>query len=713
MADFIAVIRRAVDGLSDNTPEMRAKVYDRARSAVVRQLENMKPRPPEAMFQRQLDKLDAAIQEVEDEHTEALPAETAADPVEETPVQQAAEEPEYAEPAYSEPEPATEVRAPVQEEVHAEPEVPQEPAYHAETVEPAYVEEAAYQPHAEYQPEPVATEPSSIVAPETYQPTAAHSGDDTVRSAPVFEDDHRDHVIEQAPVLADIRDQTVQVAGEPARWAVDIDEEPEVPPVDDTEPVPMPKVSYDENEVVTGFNEFVQREMNRTVVPPPPKKADRKEEFSWDAPFDDLPEVPKPDAFEKALEAKQRELASQAVSREADKAQPSARTELEELIGFEREPSAQPVSSTAASDLPPDVTRVVSKLEGKSFRHQKKRKKSRFSPAAIGLGVAGALLLGGGAYALWAYKDNVTKIVADLMPAADTAKPVDKPAADTKSTNTASGATNAKKPVESDKSTEVASAETGPQKFTQRLLADGSESDTNAAKLPVDQALKEGTSVAGQTEPGKKVAEADAASATTDATKPAAGTPALGVTQKMFLYEERLGQTSPVAVNGTIVWSEKNDNADGKPNPTIEAQIDIPERKITALMTFKRNTDPSLPASHIVEIVFAMPKDFPEGNVESIQRIAFKQTEQDRGNPLFAVPAKITDDFHMVALNDDVEARKANLDLMKRPWIDIPITYRNGRRALITLEKGATGTAVFDKVLSEWSALGDQSQSAN
>ncbi len=78
MADFIAVIRRAVDGLAENTPEMRAKVYERARGAVQRQLENMKPRPPEAMLQRQLDKLDAAIREVEAEHSEALPEDQAA-----------------------------------------------------------------------------------------------------------------------------------------------------------------------------------------------------------------------------------------------------------------------------------------------------------------------------------------------------------------------------------------------------------------------------------------------------------------------------------------------------------------------------------------------------------------------------------------------------------------------------------------------------------
>src|SRR3954449_10520810 len=74
MADFIAVIRRGGGGLAENPPEMRVKVYERARGAVQRQLENMKPRPPEAMLQRQLEKLDAAIREVEAEHSEALAA---------------------------------------------------------------------------------------------------------------------------------------------------------------------------------------------------------------------------------------------------------------------------------------------------------------------------------------------------------------------------------------------------------------------------------------------------------------------------------------------------------------------------------------------------------------------------------------------------------------------------------------------------------------
>lgn len=68
MADFVEVIRRTVDGLSENTPEMRDRVYEKARSAVRRQLENMFPRPSDDMINRQLAKLESAIVNVESEH---------------------------------------------------------------------------------------------------------------------------------------------------------------------------------------------------------------------------------------------------------------------------------------------------------------------------------------------------------------------------------------------------------------------------------------------------------------------------------------------------------------------------------------------------------------------------------------------------------------------------------------------------------------------
>jgi hypothetical protein len=178
--------------------------------------------------------------------------------------------------------------------------------------------------------------------------------------------------------------------------------------------------------------------------------------------------------------------------------------------------------------------------------------------------------------------------------------------------------------------------------------------------------------------------------------------------QKIFLYEERLGQTAPTAIDGSVSWSlQREAGANGRQEPVVQGRINVPGRGLTALMTFKRNTDPSLPASHLVEIVFAVPPDFEGGAIESVQRIAMKASEQDRGNALIAVPAKITDDFHMIALNDFPDARATNLELLRnRNWIDIPIAYRNGRRALLTLQKGPEGERAFNEAIREWGTLG-------
>ena len=72
MADFVAVIRKAVDNLSDNTPENRERVYSKARAAIRRQLEAMSPPPAEEIVNRQMSKLEEAIAEVESEHAVAV-----------------------------------------------------------------------------------------------------------------------------------------------------------------------------------------------------------------------------------------------------------------------------------------------------------------------------------------------------------------------------------------------------------------------------------------------------------------------------------------------------------------------------------------------------------------------------------------------------------------------------------------------------------------
>jgi hypothetical protein len=507
------------------------------------------------------------------------------------------------------------------------------------------------------------------------------------------------------------------------------------------------------------------------------------EPFAWDADaFDELPPIPpakKPaepvamgDFDDVDLFADVHNSPIKPVVK-TDAAADDGWRELKELAGYDKFAADD---KSAASSIPPDLDKVtISKLQGKSYRIEPKRR--RFGIKGILLTLIGLAIVGGAGYAAWLNRTAIDGMVAGLISSAPkTAAVVDNKAPAAPANNAAKApvapaATNtaaATKPAATN--TNVASLDsdnTVNTKFTQRLMANGTELDQGPAPaLDQQSPAAEGKSVAEQNvaaappppaaaqpnaaqQPAQQpapaqpsaapaapavqpqsnaapttpaaaaqppvtngIAAAPAAAATGDTASAQPATAPVG-SEKMFLYEERLGQSSPTAIEGSVTWSlQQEKGPDGRPEPSVQGNISVPERGLTAMITFKRNSDPSLPASHLVELVFSVPPNFEGGSIDSVQRIAMKNTEQDRGDPLVAVPAKITDDFHMVALNDFPDARKTNLDLLRnRDWIDIPVTYRNGRRALLTMEKGQTGTDAFNKAITAWAALGDVSSS--
>src|SRR5688572_10706791 len=68
MADYYPLISRALDGLSDKSPDMRRAVYERARSALVAQLQSLTPPLPAAEITRERLALDEAIDRLEAEY---------------------------------------------------------------------------------------------------------------------------------------------------------------------------------------------------------------------------------------------------------------------------------------------------------------------------------------------------------------------------------------------------------------------------------------------------------------------------------------------------------------------------------------------------------------------------------------------------------------------------------------------------------------------
>ncbi len=65
MADFVAVLKKTIDGLGDTTPAMRERVYEKARATVAAKLAAINPPPPAAVADRQKKSLEDAIKEIE------------------------------------------------------------------------------------------------------------------------------------------------------------------------------------------------------------------------------------------------------------------------------------------------------------------------------------------------------------------------------------------------------------------------------------------------------------------------------------------------------------------------------------------------------------------------------------------------------------------------------------------------------------------------
>lgn len=178
------------------------------------------------------------------------------------------------------------------------------------------------------------------------------------------------------------------------------------------------------------------------------------------------------------------------------------------------------------------------------------------------------------------------------------------------------------------------------------------------------------------------------------------------VAQRVVLYDEDPAEpTGGKQLSGTVVWrTEQVPASAGQPADVgVRADIEIPDRKMKIVLTFRRNTDASLPASHTAEVNFVLPPDFGNGGIANVPGMMMKPNEQTRGAPLAGLAVKVTDNFFLLGLSNVETDRQRNIQLLKdRAWLDIPLVYANQRKGLIAVEKGSPGERAFGEVFAAW-----------
>jgi len=191
----------------------------------------------------------------------------------------------------------------------------------------------------------------------------------------------------------------------------------------------------------------------------------------------------------------------------------------------------------------------------------------------------------------------------------------------------------------------------------------------------------------------------------TSPSEPSAGTED-GV-QRSILYEE--GEETGgagTAAQGAVAWTvEEETDLDGKAQAVLSATVEIPERDVKVDIRIKPNDDTSLPASHLVEIKYEFPDSFAAGDVVNVPGLVMKPTEEARGDALIGASVKVSPGYFWIALSSLPNEQQRNLALLReRGWIDIPMLYENGKRGILTLEKGSAGDEAVEKAISAWQA---------
>lgn len=219
------------------------------------------------------------------------------------------------------------------------------------------------------------------------------------------------------------------------------------------------------------------------------------------------------------------------------------------------------------------------------------------------------------------------------------------------------------------------------EKLTQRLLADGSEVDEGPAQSEAKP--EEGTSTA-----SGHTAEAEQQHG------------------EAIFYQARTEQTDEKVETGSVDWSlvKEGESANQGEELAIRGTITIPDEKLSLRLTLRRNTDSTLPAAYLMELIFIVPDGFEGKAIDNVHELTFKDSEQSTGQQLAGtIEAKIDDDFFLFALSGANPFRDRNLQLMRQlGWIRLVITDKNNRVSELTFSKGPTGDKIFREVIDQW-----------
>ena len=159
----------------------------------------------------------------------------------------------------------------------------------------------------------------------------------------------------------------------------------------------------------------------------------------------------------------------------------------------------------------------------------------------------------------------------------------------------------------------------------------------------------------------------------------------------------------PVVSLGSTVWSLIPPAPNQPATVAVKAEADIPDLKMHATMTLRKNTDPTLQATHTIDLKFSFAEGAPITGFKDVGLPQMRKEDSTAAEALTSVKVKISDTYFLIALAKGESDTARNLDLMQtRSWFDFPLLLNDDRIAKVVFQKSPEGQAMLEKAFEAW-----------
>ena len=160
---------------------------------------------------------------------------------------------------------------------------------------------------------------------------------------------------------------------------------------------------------------------------------------------------------------------------------------------------------------------------------------------------------------------------------------------------------------------------------------------------------------------------------------------------------------NPIVNLGSTVWSTIPPTPGQPATIAVKAEADVPDLKMHAAMILRKNTDPTLQATHTIDLRFAFADGAPFTGFKDVGLPQMRKLDATASEAMSAVKVNISDVYFLIALAKSDPDTARNLDLMQtRAWFDFPLLLNDNRIAKLVFQKSPDGEAMLEKAFDAW-----------